>query len=82
MSARSVAGAFRRFRDRAATGKAPRKRMERVTCPECGKNVAARIPRGGDGSALQPVAHKGPDTKPDHVCPGHWRLVDAPGHEG
>lgn len=52
-----------------------RKRMERVVCPECGKTVAARVPRGGDGTALRPVPHNGPDTEPDHVCAGHWQLV-------
>lgn len=52
-------------------------KMERVVCEVCGKTVAARVPRGGDGSALQPVPHKGPGTEPDHVCPGHWQLVEV-----
>lgn len=42
----------------------PRQRMgpvgtgEHVRCAACGKIFAARIPTGGDGSALWPFGHK------------------------
>lgn len=49
-------------------------RMERVECPECGKEVAAYVPAGGDGSALRPRAHVS-DT--GLKCSGKHHLVDA-----
>lgn len=29
-----------------------------VICPDCGKRVAGRVPRGGDGSAWYPRFHR------------------------
>ena len=31
---------------------------KKVKCAECGKILAARIPRGGDGKVLYPWLHK------------------------
>jgi hypothetical protein len=39
----------------------PRRRLwlrERCRCAECGREFAAVIPRGGDGSAIFPARHR------------------------
>ncbi len=62
--------------------KKQRTRMMRVTCPECNRNVAAYIPKGGDGSALRIRRHKrqsrgvavGPLL---FVCDGSYFVVDV-----
>jgi hypothetical protein len=33
-------------------------KLDRGRCPECGRVVAALVPRGGDGSALVARAHR------------------------
>lgn len=38
-----------------------------VICPVCNREVRARRPPGGDGSAGQPVKHK---AAPGHDCDG------------
>lgn len=44
-----------------------------VTCPRCGQRRKARIPRGGDGSALLVLPHK---TQPKgERCTGSDELV-------
>lgn len=48
-------------------------RLARVTCPVCGREVSARIPRGGDGSGLVPVAHRFNGV----LCDGRRHTVDA-----
>jgi len=58
---------------------APRRRLskwttlERVKCPRCDREVAARVPRGGDGTAVRPVRHNNTEGKPcegrfDDIC--------------
>lgn len=34
----------------------------RGTCPQCGRDVALRVPKGGDGADLRPVRHNKPDS--------------------
>lgn len=47
-------------------------RLARVTCPVCGREVSARVPRDGDGTGLVPVAHR----FDGHPCDGRYHLVD------
>lgn len=37
--------------------------MIRVVCSVCGRAVASRIPRGGDGSLRKPLSHKDADKR-------------------
>ena len=37
---------------------------ERVVCRVCGRDYAARVPRGGDGSIVMPRSHDGPEGEP------------------
>jgi hypothetical protein len=48
--------------------------LERVICPMCGKNVAARVPAGGDGTGLRPVMHK---DRAGARCKGRFALVNV-----
>ena len=38
----------------------PAKVISRGRCALCGRSVALRIPKGGDGTGLFPVRHKAP----------------------
>lgn len=52
-----------------------KRRLPRVDCPWCGKNVAALSPKDGDGSAYKPRAHNLPTT--GNRCRGSYEAVDA-----
>lgn len=45
--------------------------LEKKTCPVCGKLVAVRVPKGGNGTTARPVPHNGKIGLP---CDG--RLFD------
>ena len=45
-----------------------------VRCPECGKIVTARVPKGGDGSAWYPYSHGNPKT--NKKCDGCYMMVE------
>lgn len=51
-----------------------------VRCRECGRNVASRVPPGGDGSTRKPYRHKRPDgSKCDgHLFEGKWVGLQQP----
>lgn len=61
------------------TGRAPRYRQARADCPECGRDVAAYVPRHGDGSAYRIVWHHGrtDDGGSSGPCPGRFEIVDT-----
>lgn len=46
--------------------------LARVTCPVCGREVSARVPRDGDGTGLMPVSHRF-EGQP---CDGRFHLMD------
>lgn len=48
-------------------------KAERVICPRCGRDVAARCPVGGDGSALRLVQHNANGLG---QCSGSHRVYD------
>lgn len=45
----------------------------KVKCEVCGRIFEGRVPPGGDGSALRPAPHKGPDKK---LCEGRLFLAE------
>jgi hypothetical protein len=47
--------------------------LARVICSTCGREVSARVPRDGDGSAYLPVWHRF-DGEP---CDGRFRDIDV-----
>jgi len=46
-------------------------------CPECGKIVSAKIPKGGDGSMWVPVWHKDNERKVGSFVKPHDRFKNA-----
>ena len=42
----------------------------KAPCAECGREIATRVPPGGDGTERHPRKHSRPDGKP---CIGHRR---------
>ena len=46
--------------------------MERVVCPVCGREVAAYVPKGGDGTGLRPRKHRDDDGRD---CEGRFDTV-------
>jgi hypothetical protein len=52
---------------------------ERMTCPRCGRPIAAYVPKGGDGSGVRLRRHRTPEGDD---CRGSRRIIvdfdDAP----
>lgn len=45
-----------------------------IECPECGKIVTGKVPKGGDGSCWNPYSHNNPRT--NEKCTGCIEQVD------
>lgn len=49
---------------------------EKLKCPECGRYIAGRTPRGGDGSALRLYAHDVTDAPGHARCKGSGLVIE------